>query len=286
MGWNFTDDPEHYADRVTGLLAQRPAANTIALTVLDLLRAGQRLGPGELVLAWYERDGEVVGAVSITPPYGILLTVVPGGSEVELVDGLRERRTAVPDVSGTIADVERFVRCWSAGRRVDTELIVRQRLYQLDRLVPPEPSPSGSARPATAEDQDLVLQWLGDFQQEAERTAVKPDRAQYVRRIQLGLIWLWLDEREAPVSLAGRNVTIAGMSRVGPVFTPPRFRRTGYGAAVTAACTQDAVDRGAEVVVLFTDLSNPTSNGVYQRLGYQPVEDRLILRFAPSSDPR
>lgn len=80
MGWNFTDDPEHYADRVTGLLAQRPAANTIALTVLDLLRAGQRLGPGELVLAWYERDGEVVGAVSITPPYGILLTVVPGAA--------------------------------------------------------------------------------------------------------------------------------------------------------------------------------------------------------------
>jgi ribosomal protein S18 acetylase RimI-like enzyme len=29
--------------------------------------------------------------------------------------------------------------------------------------------------------------------------------------------------------------------------------------------------RGKDCVVLYTDLSNPTSNSIYQKLGYRPV---------------
>ena len=79
--------------------------------------------------------------------------------------------------------------------------------------------------------------------------------------------------------MAARNITVAGVSRIGPVYTPPAFRRHGYGAAATAACTQDALERGARQVVLFTDQANPTSNGIYQRIGYRALDDRLILRF-------
>jgi predicted GNAT family acetyltransferase len=32
--------------------------------------------------------------------------------------------------------------------------------------------------------------------------------------------------------------------------------------------------------VLFTDLANPTTNAIYQQIGYRPVEDRVILRFS------
>jgi len=38
-------------------------------------------------------------------------------------------------------------------------------------------------------------------------------------------------------------------------------------------------DRGAREVVLFTDVANRTSNDLYRRLGYVPVEDRLTVRF-------
>jgi predicted GNAT family acetyltransferase len=65
------------------------------------------------------------------------------------------------------------------------------------------------------------------------------------------------------------------------VYTPPHLRLRGHGAAVTAAVSQAAIEAGAQEVVLFTDLSNPTSNALYQRLGYRPVEDRLVLAFTP-----
>ncbi|MET0415098.1 MAG: GNAT family N-acetyltransferase, partial [Actinoplanes sp.] len=64
------------------------------------------------------------------------------------------------------------------------------------------------------------------------------------------------------------------------VFTPPEQRGRGFGGAATVEATRNALDEGARDVVLFTDLANPTSNGLYQRLGYRPVEDRVVVEFS------
>jgi predicted GNAT family acetyltransferase len=64
------------------------------------------------------------------------------------------------------------------------------------------------------------------------------------------------------------------------VYTPPAYRRRGYGAAVTAHATAAALAAGAEHVVLYTDLSNPTSNSIYQKIGFVPdheAEERDLL---------
>ena len=123
------------------------------------------------------------------------------------------------------------------------------------------------------------MRWLVEFHDEAEASAATPQREIYERRAELGLLWLWQDEQRTPVSMASRNVTVAGVSRIGPVYTPPQHRRHGYASAVTAACTQHALDCGASQVVLFTDLANPTSNAIYQQIGYQGLDERVILRF-------
>ena len=73
----------------------------------------------------------------------------------------------------------------------------------------------------------------------------------------------------------------AGTVRVAPVYTPSEHRRHGYGAAATAAVSRAALDSGAENVVLFTDQANPISNALYQRLGFDPVEERVVLHFRP-----
>ncbi len=75
---------------------------------------------------------------------------------------------------------------------------------------------------------------------------------------------------------------IAGMSRIGPVYTPPGDRRHGYGAAVTAAAARWALDAGARQVVLFVDEANPTTNRLYPRLGFRPVHEVLDLSFTPA----
>jgi predicted GNAT family acetyltransferase len=66
---------------------------------------------------------------------------------------------------------------------------------------------------------------------------------------------------------------VASAATPSTVYTPSASRRRGYGAAVTAAASVAALAAGAEQVALYTDLANPTSNSVYQAIGYRPDHD-------------
>ena len=68
--------------------------------------------------------------------------------------------------------------------------------------------------------------------------------------------------------LTGANPPSFGVARVGPVYTPPEQRRKGYASAAVAEVSQRFLDAGARVC-LYTDQANPTSNGIYQALGYR-----------------
>jgi hypothetical protein len=80
------------------------------------------------------------------------------------------------------------------------------------------------------------------------------------------------------VSLAGFGGETPNGIRIGPVYTPPDLRRRGYATALTAALTRSLLERH-RFCFLFTDLANPTSNGIYMRIGYEPVADVEEWRF-------
>jgi predicted GNAT family acetyltransferase len=78
--------------------------------------------------------------------------------------------------------------------------------------------------------------------------------------------------------MAARRPPAAGVSRIGPVYTPPRNRGRGYGSAVTARAALDVIDNAA-IPVLYADRANPTSNKIYRAIGFRPVADRLSVSF-------
>ena len=82
-----------------------------------------------------------------------------------------------------------------------------------------------------------------------------------------------------PVSMAGLGRVTGRTVTVNAVFTPPELRRHGYASALVAALSSFALTQGPEVVVLYTDLANPTSNRIYQEVGFRPVCDSLNLWF-------
>ena len=278
MPWTLTDDFEAYAGRVWDLLCATPADHTVALTVIESLRAGIRLSDERMAFGWYEDGDGVRGAVSMTPPFELLLAVVPDDTIGELARALRGADVHVPGVHGDDATVARFSAEWTAGTELRTVTTWRQRLYRLRTLRQPSPVPEGRARPASEGDVELAVDWYEGFQ---EDTGAHGGELEIMvrERIGGGRLWLWEDDSGTPVSLAGRTAPAAGVSRVAPVYTPREARRRGYGAAVTVACTDDALARGASEVVLFTDLANPTSNAIYQSIGFEPLSDRHVVRF-------
>ena len=93
---------------------------------------------------------------------------------------------------------------------------------------------------------------------------------------------MWCD------SAPGRMVSMAiwtGLTphgvRIGMVYTPPQFRGRGYASNCVAALTRRLLDSGRSFCFLFTDLANPTSNKIYQAIGYRHVCDFRKILFVP-----
>jgi predicted GNAT family acetyltransferase len=146
-------------------------------------------------------------------------------------------------------------------------------MYRLGELARPPGVPGYPVTAAFPADIALVAEWLGAFHDEAQPHAPVEDwRALAERRVAAGEVHLWHDDG-ASVALAAVSAPAGAVARVGPVYTPPGQRRRGYAAAVTAEATAAALVCGAEHVALYTDFANPTSNSIYQTIGFWPDHD-------------
>ena len=283
MAWTLTDDLDAFLDAAGGFLSADAAENTVLLTVAEAVRReGQRaFGEQPPHYGWWCPPGRtaVTGAYLQTPPFSPALGRMPESAAAELATALAERGDPLTGVFGGTAEARAFAAAWRSATGADHSVRRRERLYRLGTLTVPEPP--GAARPARPEDRDLVIGWFEAFAR-GEGEPVRDFSRGVDRRIAEGRMHLWEDEGQ-PVSMAGASPASAGMVRIGPVYTPPERRRRGYAAGATAAASAHAAARGAREVLLFTDLANPTSNALYQRLGYRPVSDRLVLAFSPSA---
>ena len=82
------------------------------------------------------------------------------------------------------------------------------------------------------------------------------------------------------VSMAGFAGPTPNGIRVAWVYTPPDNRGKGFAGACVAALSQKLLDEGRKFCFLYTDLANPISNHVYQRIGYEPVTDATVYSFS------
>ncbi|MFF3670289.1 GNAT family N-acetyltransferase [Microtetraspora malaysiensis] len=267
--WTFTAAAETFAAAAEGWLLRDPVRNTAALTVLRSLRSGQF--SENPLMGWFTEGGSVEGAMIHTAPYPLLLAV-PLAAIPSLVSELIALGRSLSGVNGPVEQAEAFARAWwepERGRRSD-------RLYRLGTPVPP--SVPGAARTAVAADMPRAVQWIREFEVEADVEVSADPTPVVAARINRNEL-VWWEDGGRPVALACVSTPIAGMSRVGPVYTPPEFRGRGYGSAVTYAVTRKALDEGAAEVLLFADLANPRSNSIYQALGYEPVADYARISF-------
>ncbi|MGW7197604.1 GNAT family N-acetyltransferase [Streptomyces chryseus] len=275
MPWTFTDDLDTYLATAGAVVAARPVRNTLLLTVADALRrrGSDAYGEGAPRFGWWRgADGRVAGALLWTPPHAVLVGTVPPEAVAPLAEACAELGgPAVNAERGTAGALAARWRRTGAG----VATVQEQRLYRLGELTPPDPTPPGRARVATAADRALLVAWVNAFRREVGHPVPGAGRA-VDDRIAYGGLTVW--ERDGvPVSMAGVTRPAAGTVRVAPVYTPPQRRGRGYAAAVTASVSGAARAAGAGEVLLFTDLANPTSNKVYQRVGYRAVADRVEI---------
>ncbi|MFF9040126.1 GNAT family N-acetyltransferase [Streptomyces sp. NPDC014892] len=307
--WHLTEDVHEYLARAGEFLRSRPALHTMHLTATEKHRANAGLTNGTSangtsangtssrhpeppVFGRLERDGEVHAAFyqrASTSPLS-LTSVTP-----EQADALAARLADLGHpVHGVSADHDAstaFAEAWQRRTGAEPVVTTRLHLYRLGTLTPQDPFPEGRGHLVGERDREQLIRWCREF-------CVDVGEQYSIDLIDAGA-WddsrfgdrnftFWQTPDGSPVSMAAATSIVGGMVRVDPVYTPAHLRGRGYAGAVTVEASRAALAAGAKEVVLFTDPGNPTSNALYQRLGYVRLTDFTVYDFsstAPEPEP-
>lgn len=257
-----------FLDRAEPWLLTNEAENNLILS-LAYARRDKGLSEADALFATIETAGQVVGCAIRTPPHKLLLTRMPVAAAPALTAVVAEMYDEIPAVLGPGPEAEAVAAEWVGRRGGRCAPGLPQRIYRLDDVVPPAGVP-GSLRLAGESDLDLATEFAVGFAQDAGQQFAL-NREGIRRYIDRQVLYIWDDE--GPVSMVVAQGATPNGCRIGFVYTPGPARGRGYGSAATAAASQAQLDAGRTFCVLYTDLTNPVSNRIYQRIGYRPILD-------------
>jgi predicted GNAT family acetyltransferase len=280
--WHLTDDVNEFLARAGDFLCSRPALHTMHLTVTDKLRTR---GTGEYdgalpLFGRLEHAGEVHAAFYRLPSRGLSITPLTFEQADTLATRLHALGHVFPSATAQHATAAAFAEAWRQRTGATATPRVALHLYRLGTLTPPQPAPAGHGRPAGEQDHEHLMQWCRELAADLKETVTINADSWVGTRFAEKRFTYWEIPDGTPVSMAGANPMVGGQVRIDPVYTPAHQRRRGYAAAVTAEVSRAALTAGATDVVLFTNAANPTSNALYQRIGYRPVADFATYGFA------
>ncbi|MFI6874458.1 GNAT family N-acetyltransferase [Streptomyces sp. NPDC050400] len=283
--WQLTDDVDDFLARAGDFLRSRPALHNTPLTDIEKLRLRGTDAHGAEAVAFgrLESGGEVRAVFYLTTSGRLGLTSLPADQAGHLAARLTDLGHAPATVIADRDTATSFADAWQQRTGAASELFWRTHLYRLGTLTPPQPGPAGRGRGIGDADREQVVRWCREFCVDVgeQRSIDLIDAGSWAEsRFGDRHFTFWETPDGTPVSMAARTSVVGGMARVDPVYTPARLRGNGYAGAVTVAASRAALDAGASDVVLFTDPDNPTSNALYQRLGYVCIGDFAGYRFS------
>lgn len=239
--------------------------------------------PANWLMATVSDENGIQITALMTPPHNITLyatnDIMNPRAVNWLIDGLKDFN--IPGVMTEKALAEYFAAKYAARYGLTYTITMNQRIYELTE-VNPEVKQFGVLRLFNEQDMHFFPFWLEAFNAAVvygkTEMSIPKDSDMYHYRISSKRIYI-LEDNGIPVSMAGFTREMPTAVGVAFVYTPPYFRGRGYASSCVAQLSQIALDQGYKKCALYTDLQNPTSNSIYQKIGYRPVCDSLMLKF-------
>ena len=280
MNLKIFDDAKTFYERIKQNFSDKQMENDLMLGLAYLLIDDPNHYGSQPFLASIEEDGKIFLCAFMTPPWNILVHGIeecPDLSYKILIDYILKERISIPGVNGRADISKKFMDIWCNKTQNKSELHMESRLFILTEVNKITNS-SGHLVKADMSHFRLLNEWAKQFHVEV-RLDVEDD---YIRKhvkyiIQSGNAFLWIDKEPVCMTFCERPHE-NGIS-ISYVFTPPKFRNKGYALSCVATVSQRILGSGFAYCSLFTDLTNPTSNSIYQKIGYRPACDYIHYNF-------
>ncbi len=277
------DDPDDFYESLLALVGSTESRHNRILGIAGNMARRPTAFPDRRLWVAEDRDS-VVAAALWNPPFNLVITDASPEATTVLAEALVVSGAPIAGVHGNQPTVERFAATWSSLTGGTTEVSMPLGVFALD-TVASVPTPPGRARVATGEDRPIIVEWIGAFEHEAIGD-IATERRRIERMVDLNLsadfaemgyvVW---DLEGEPVSMSKHGSPTPNGIRIGQVYTPPDRRGRGYGTALVAWQSRELLAVGHQFCFLLTDLTNPTSNAIYERIGYRRVAEGAEIRF-------
>lgn len=230
----------------------------------------------------YNSNGIQLTAL-MTPPHNLTLYATDNIINIQavncLIDGLIEYN--IPGVTTEKTLAELFAKEYTNRKGLVLNTTMSQRIYELT-TVNHDVKQFGTVRLFEEKDMYFFSYWLEAFNSAGNygntNMSIPKDVESFHYRLSSKKLYV-LEIDGNPVSMAGFTKEMQTAICVAFVYTPPYFCGNGYASSCVAQISQIALNKGFTKCVLYTDLLNPTSNSIYQKIGYNAICDSLMLRF-------
>jgi hypothetical protein len=271
-------DARAFLDRAEAWLLREEQRYGLLLGVAYQVLGGLHRYRQPIYWATVEDDGKpgaaaIVGCAFRTPPFQVGVTELPPDAIEPLISSLRESYLSLPGVGGPERTAMAFATAWT--ERFGGRWLVehRQRLHSLVAVRFPSAPAPGALRLALPADVPVARAWMAGFIRDTAVRHVTANSA--ANLIEEGRLHFWIDGQ--PRCMVGAVRDTPNTTGVAAVYTPPPFRNRGYASVAVATLSRQLLDAGRRSCFLYTDLANPTSNSVYRRIGYEPIDDVVDL---------
>jgi hypothetical protein len=275
------NDPRVFRDLTAPFLLKNEATHCLGLSLIDSLVEEPNLFPKfELAGFFDDQSHRLLGAAWITHPHPLGASEMPLSCVPALLDFAAGLKRKPSGIAAPFAIAEEFQRQWLPRQSCQIQRRFEQCIYELRELIAPSPL-EGAMRLAEDSDQKLLAQWCWNFVVDC-RMVKGPDNGNgkiYAKQaIESRSRYLWeIDGR--PVSMVGVPGRTKNGARISWVYTPPEERRKGYAAHLVAKVCELEMAKRKSRCFFYTDLDNPTSNHIYQSIGFKPISKPLHYSF-------
>lgn len=268
----YTDIVAYYK-KVEPFLLIKEAINNLPLGILKE-KTGDGYKDGELYLV-LEDNGNV--AMVIVQTFNNLILSGDEKYAIEAMDYLIKSKHHIKGLIGEPKLVQNCIHHLAYKTQQKFILKVNQRIYKIEKVNPIQLSP-GTFDLLKEDDLLLASKWIMDFhhfieeplsKEKSEEVALKAIKEQ-------SLFGWWQNNRL--VSIAKKVRPSKNGVVINTVYTPPEFRSQGFGSSCVWSLTSLLL-KEFTFCSLYTDLANPTSNSIYMKIGYIPLEDSIVMEI-------
>jgi len=277
MKVKFHEDHTDFYNIAYPFLIKKEAENNLIFSILNALKEdAQRYGTSKPILIEVQENDDIKLISIRTPPHNQILSFTEDLYTIDvIIEDFLNKEVEIPGILGFKAAADKFAKIWCKKNNLKPHIVRYERIYKLEEVTR-ETLGTRKFIMGSNSHQTLILNWTKEFILEAlpeiKEAEIKNSQNRVMGDIENGKIFLLFDNNKV-VSMARKGGKTPNGNLVNLVYTPPDLRRRGYATECVAHLSKRLLEEGNKFCFLFTDLLNPTSNSIYQKIGYRPVID-------------